>query len=100
MSLISAFQNLGFFLDRRLRKMLKNDTYFVDGSALVRQRGFFARQTLPIASIQSWTLHQEMVFDIVEIELTDNVVVRWIDDDGSLVMLLEQHAGACRATAG
>jgi len=94
---VSRWRKLCSRLDDRIRRALKNDTYLVVGSSLVRQCGFFACQTVPVRSIQAWTICHEMVFDIVDITLSDETVVRWTDRDGSLIKLLEEHASAKRS---
>ncbi|HQU41480.1 MAG TPA: hypothetical protein PK867_01655 [Pirellulales bacterium] len=90
---VSRWRKLCSTLDDRLRRALKNDTYLVVGSLLVRQRGFFACQKVAVRSIQAWTVCHEMV----DITLSDETVVRWTDRDGSLIKLLEEHASAERS---
>ena len=68
------------------------DEYELSGAEIVRGRGSRPEDRLQIADIKSWQIHPEMVFDIVQITLTDGLEFVWLDRHNDLIAALRRVA--------
>jgi hypothetical protein len=68
------------------------DEYELCGSEIVRGRGLHPEDRLRVADIRSWQIHPEMVFDMVQITLTDGLEFVWLDKHDDLIGILRRVA--------
>lgn len=79
-------------VERALGRVCKVDVYLIEGDAIVRCKGRFGgKERVPLQGIKAWRVSFEMSFEIVQIELTDDTMVQWLDDSDSLRILLDRY---------
>ena len=76
--------NMKQFID----KWKGHDSYELKGRAIHRGKSLLREETLLLSEIESWEIHPEMVFDIVEIRRKDGVVLIWFDYKNDLKAIL------------
>ena len=88
-------------LPRTSRGSRKRGTeeYELCGSEIVRGRGLRPDDRLRVVDVRSWQVHPEMVFDVVEITLTNGVQFAWLDKHDDLVEILRRVAPRAEADA-
>lgn len=55
-------------------------------------KGLFTTQTINASQIKRWTVHPEMGFDVVQIELSNGDIVTWMDKYNDLLSSLRAVA--------
>jgi hypothetical protein len=89
--------DLSMWLQRFLWRTLRFDRYEVRGSQLALHKGpFEVRILLSADEVVSWQVTPEMAFDIVDVELSDGMSLRLLDEYGDCISGLEVLAGAKR----
>lgn len=85
MSLLHRFES---WLDHTL----KDGVYDVQGTEIICGRGRGSDHRLPISEVRTWQIYPEMGFDVVTIDLTSGLQLRWIDKYDDLISILRKVA--------
>lgn len=92
---IGEFDRIGVWLESRLAKALRLNTFRFDGRKIIKYRGL-RQDVVALADVVDWSVSSEMGFDVVHIRLNDGRSVRWIDTRDDLLEILIREAGERR----
>lgn len=90
--MLQRLLHLGCRLDSFLEHRCRINTYEQRNGLVVRHRGLFNEDPLMINDIANWQVTPEMTFDIVDIELGDGSIIRWLDEYDDLLSILRTAA--------
>ena len=74
-------------LNRIVEKLKGYDSYELR-DRVIHRRKFFREETLGIDEIETWAIHPEMIFDIVEIHRKGGSTLMWFDYKNDLKAIL------------
>ena len=57
----------------------------IDGETLILRKGLFTTRIIYAPQIRCWSVHPEMGFDVIRIELENGEVLNWIDKYNDLL---------------
>lgn len=79
-------------IDRIAWRLFKLNRCMVEGDHIVLHKGLFTTRKIPSSEIRRWSVHPEMGFDVVRIELATGEAFIWFDKYGDLLAALKELA--------
>jgi hypothetical protein len=70
------------------------DSYELKQRVIRRKMGLFREEVVPIDEVETWTIHQEMAFDVIEFCLKNGDAKIALDYKNDLITILRMNIGA------